>query len=149
MIELLGRPSLSVIDKLKNVSFTFFILAAWMFFITTILGFMGMPMYSGPSEQVTFLDVFMACICAPTWEELCFRWAPIEIARGLGDQMVLPVILISSVVFGLGHGNGIFSLLVQGVMGFTFSMLYIKNNYSIWTTMLLHSMWNSFVFMIQ
>lgn len=148
MTQLLGNPTTSFIDKLKNIALTFFVLVIWVYFITTLLAFMGLPIYSYPQEHTLF-DIFSACIFAPVFEELTFRWAPIEIAKILGEQSLMPIILISSVIFGLGHGNGIFSLLVQGVMGFMFCVLYIKNNYSIWTTMLLHAMWNSFVFLIM
>ena len=85
---------------------------------------------------------FMGCIWAPIWEEAAFRLAPITIAKYFGKEFIPPVVIISSVLFGWGHGNGPTSLLIQGVSGLILSGLYIKNNYSYLSSVTAHFIWN-------
>ncbi|HEY0751364.1 MAG TPA: CPBP family intramembrane glutamic endopeptidase [Chitinophagaceae bacterium] len=85
---------------------------------------------------------FFGVITAPLWEELAFRVIPIGIAKRFGEQYIMPVILLSSIIFGWGHGSGPISLMIQGVGGFILSLVYIKTNYNYWCVVALHAMWN-------
>jgi len=56
-----------------------------------------------------------------------------------GTGFILPVILLSSVVFGQAHGHTI-NIMIQGVGGIVFSWLMLKSGY--WSAVVAHSMWN-------
>lgn len=142
MEQLLGKTSELFLDKIKNVVFAFFICLVWVFSIDALLKYLVDPstqFYKAPIKY-TF---FMSCIWAAIWEEIGFRWLPITIARGFNDKMVFPVILMSSLIFGWGHGYGPTSLLIQGVMGLILSAVYLKNGNIVYS-MVLHSGWNTF-----
>lgn len=147
MERLIGLPSTVFVDKIKNVVFAFFIMLVWVFSITAFLQFLLDPStqfsYAPPAKFV----FFFSCIWAPIWEEWAFRWVPVTIARAFNPQMMFPVVLLSSLIFGWGHGYGPTSLLIQGVMGFVLACVYLKNGNLIYS-ILLHSMWNSFCFFI-
>lgn len=97
--------------------------------------------------QYSTLGVFVfACVLAPLWEEAAFRHAPLQIAKSfkekLGMDLIIPIVIISSVIFGLGHGNGSISLMVQGVGGVLLSLAYIWGGFNYWTSVAAHFMWN-------
>lgn len=99
-------------------------------------------------EPDNYWAVFVyACIFAPIWEEAVFRWAPIQIARKVGvfEQIKWPLIILTSVVFGLIHG-GTLSILVQGTFGLILSAVYIETGFSYLSAVTLHSLWNMFIF---
>lgn len=138
---------------MKFVIFAFVLLLLWMTGITHLLHFLNPP--PPPSNFPSFdfsVDpplayiLFLMCIVAPLWEELAFRHGPGLIVKAMGKEVMLPVMIISSAIFGWGHGHGPESILRQGVMGFIFFSLYIKNNYSYWSSVLLHALWNTFCF---
>lgn len=93
--------------------------------------------FSQPS--IRFM-IFMSCIWAPVWEEAVFRYAPLQLIRGSQIDLV-PVVLLSSALFGWLHG-GAGNVMIQGVYGLIFSWVYIKNEYSLISSMILHSGWN-------
>lgn len=95
------------------------------------------PFFKQPS--IWFM-IFMSCIWAPLWEEAVFRYAPLQLIRSSQIDPV-PVVLLSSALFGWLHG-GAGNVMIQGVYGLIFSWVYIKNDYSIVSSMILHSMWN-------
>lgn len=141
MRNLIGPPATRLVDKLKNITVTYTVIAIWIFFISMILHWVnGWQANSHIYDMKQYL--FFACFLAPLWEELAFRYVPITFAKSLGKDFILPAIVLSSIVFGWGHGAGIISLLIQGMMGFVLSLLYIKNNYSYWSSVIVHSAWN-------
>lgn len=100
-----------------------------------------------PSKYFIF---FSYCIFPPLFEELLFRHVPIRFAKAAGEKYIIPTIIFTSAIFGLVHGNGMYSVLIQGVGGFVLSCLYIKNNYSYWSTVTAHSLWNiSVIYLIN
>ena len=56
-----------------------------------------------------------------------------------GTGFILPVMLLSSVVFGIIHGN-VVNIMYQGVGGFIFAWLMMKGGY--WPAVIAHSTWN-------
>ena len=104
--------------------------------------------YSVEEKPPFLYEIFMACILAPLWEELAFRHAPGLIAKGMGKQFLLPIIIISSALFGWGHHHGAESILRQGVMGLLFFWVYIKNGYSYWSSTIVHAAWNTTLFFV-
>jgi hypothetical protein len=142
----LFTPSTKIEDKVKNVAAGFLIHLVWVFIIIT--PFFGWLFSVGQFETPLKAIFFFSCILAPLWEELAFRVIPITIAKEYGKQYILPVVILSSLIFGWGHGMGPISLLIQGVMGFVMAIVYIKNNYSYWSSVALHSMWNTYIYLI-
>lgn len=95
-----------------------------------------------PPSRIEFMQ---ACILAPVGEELVFRHFPMQVVKASGkDSLYWPVILLSSVIFGWLHG-GPFNLLIQGVFGVILCILYVKNNFSVVSTMVVHALWNFLV----
>lgn len=147
MLNFLGTPTTSFIDKLKNIVFAFAIAMAWAYGITYLLSELISPNQYIPPAEFTF---FMSCVWAPLWEEAVFRYAPIKIASGVNPSLVWPVIIISAAIFGWGHNEyGALGVLREGGAAVIFSFLFIKNNNSYWSTVLLHSAWNCMVFFMN
>lgn len=112
----------------------------------------GSPLYdAGP----VFL-FFMMCILAPLWEEVIFRVFPIKFARILEfsvranekivkqlsqRHIMLLFVVVSSIIFGIGHGS-IINILFQGISGLFMCYLYIKNGDSYGSTVVYHGLWN-------
>ena len=90
-------------------------------------------------------DITLLPMCALA-EEWLFRWLPmfifftilgvfIKIGRVDDEKRskiekygLAAIVIISSVIFGLVHGNG-FNILIQGVSGVIFSMFYLRTLY--------------------
>ncbi len=169
--EWLSKPTLTTDGKIANVLLAFALNVVWLVFIWWIfvlltprwiqpLGF-AVPKYF-PSAEMIFFGIIMA----PLWEELAFRVAPYKVAKWFESLMwkvdlllykekakqygtatftlMLQVMIMAIIMFGWGHGNGTVSLLIQGVGGLLLSIVYIKNNYSYWSSVALHAMWNTF-----
>lgn len=143
MLDLLGTPSTNFIDKLKNVVFAFAVMFFWVHGVVYFLGYLNTPM--DQFRQTPQIDFFFSCMCAPFFEEILFRWGPITLIKGHEDKFLWPVVLVGSIIFGLMHGLGPVSILLQGVMGFVFACVYLKNGSIVWS-MLLHSAWNIYCF---
>jgi len=101
---------------------------------------------------VVFLNALCACsdnfhwffcsvVFAPAVEETLYRYVPLKIGSDLKISRI-PVVIGSSIVFGLAHDNPYpANILIQGMLGLSFSAVYIttgKLRYSI----LCHSLWN-------
>lgn len=131
--------------KLGNISLGFVFILIYAMLIDQFLGFMdfaGHPWGITP-QMPTIQKIVFGCIVAAGWEELVFRFAPLEIAKRLDGGFLIPIIIISSALFGWIH-NGVGGILIQGVMGAVFCWVYIKNGWSYWSSFALHSMWNMF-----
>lgn len=138
--ELLGPPELSLVGRAKNVALGFLFSLLWVslmiVFITTF----------HESSITPAVSVFLySCVLAPLWEEIAFRHGPLQLAKAAGDHFVLPVAFISSAWFGWMHGAGVYSIMLQGVMGFVMAMVYIKNGFNYWSSVSLHFLWNFFL----
>lgn len=129
------------LDKVMFTAGAFLFNMIWLFGIVTFLKYINMKGY----ENWQIPAFFYACIMAPLWEELAFRVIPISIARKFGEQFIIPVVLLSSLIFGWGHGGGTNSLLIQGVGGLLLSAVYIKTNYNYWCVVAMHAAWNTWV----
>ena len=127
------------LDKVMITAGAFLFNMIWLLAIVTFLNYIN---YQDNWKIPAF---FYACIMAPLWEELAFRVIPISIARKFGDQFIIPVVLLSSLIFGWGHGNGTNSLLMQGIGGLILSCVYIKTGYNYWCSVALHCAWNVWV----
>lgn len=140
-------------SKLINILICYLFFFIWCYLANSLLNYLNPP---DPLSQVPFdfgpplkYIFFMSCIFAPLWEELVFRFAPATIAKHTGREFLLPIMIISSAWFGWLHGDGPESIMRQGVMGFVFFWLYLKNGYSYWSSVVLHSLWNTSIFLIS
>ena len=134
--------------KLKNVLYCFSVMLIW----NNFWYFIFKNLFPYEVDIIQFAktltwEFLMSCIFAPLFEEMLFRVVPITIAKNLGRHYIFPVILGSSILFGYAHGINSISLMFQGVGGFILSILYIKNGFCYFSVVLLHFMWNFYVFM--
>lgn len=131
------------VQKVKNLFAMILLNLIWVVFVIQMYQYLiprGLP--GMPDPRNDFQVFFWACLIAPFWEELVFRYLP----RKIGDvapKLMVPMIIVSSILFGLIH-SGVPSILIQGVIGFSFFWLYMKNGSIVWT-MLAHALWNLIV----
>ncbi len=112
----------------------------------------------------TFVNFLFSCVSAPAWEEAVFRRLPINLAQvlerisnasdkiqGIERQkipIVVPLIFVSSIIFGILHGS-VLNILFQGFGGLTLSYVYVKCNNSYWSSFFSHALWNfSLIFLL-
>lgn len=131
----LFTPAKTVADKVVVTSSALILNVIWLMGVVALLTFV----YNGPWQ---YQAILFGCILAPLWEELAFRVIPLKIARMFGNDFIIPMVGLSSLIFGWGHGNGTISLLIQGVGGVFLSIVYIKTNYNYWAAVALHAAWN-------
>lgn len=110
--------------------------------VAWIMGIIPFLKFLFYNDNQVYTAIFFGCIFAPLWEEFAFRVIPMWIAKGFGEKFIIPVVMLSSLIFGWGHGNGPVSLLIQGVGGLFLATVYIKSNYNYWAAVALHSIWN-------
>lgn len=98
-----------------------------------------MEVFQGLTVDVQHL--FLSVFFAPVVEEAMYRYAPLSIAKRYFPKSIVPVVVLSSMVFGLAHDNPFpVNLLAQGFLGVTFSFVYLKMGYKY--AVLSHSIWN-------
>lgn len=94
--------------------------------------------------------IFYSVICAPIFEEIMFRHGPLYAVKEFTDQntakglnLTTLTVLVSSIIFGLMHGRGTDSILIQGFAGLGFAIVYLRNGYSYWSAVLAHALYNA------
>jgi hypothetical protein len=145
MLKYLLNKETTVIGKIKNVfaGFTFCLL--WVTFVKLLINTLyGVPILQidpafPPGIPYIF---FWGVIAAPLWEEAAYRYFPMKVVQKFGMELLMPVMILSSIIFGWGHGLGFISILIQGVCGFIMNCVYVKNGMSYWSSVSLHAMWN-------
>ena len=132
-----------MIDKLLLILSGYVVIIFWVALVCVGLHFF---IDHNPCSDEEFTKIgafFFSCIFAPIWEEAVFRHAPLQIAKKLGRKsLVVPVALISSVLFGWGHGYGPVSVLLQGVGGLVLCFVYVETGYCYWASVTTHFLWN-------
>lgn len=157
--HLLETPAKTLRERLKLVCMLFVLNIAWALLMDKFLGYLWPEMFAhygsylqgyqfkpwqfflSPEPPFRY-EFFMTCIAAPLWEELAFRVAPYKIAQKFGQEYLIPVVLLSTIIFGWGHGAGTISLMFQGFGGLFLTYAYLKSGYSYWTSVALHFTWN-------
>ena len=87
-------------------------------------------------------------ICAPLFEEFIFRHAPLQIVKKYKlFEIESIVVVFSCIVFGWYHYYGFQAVLLQGVIGLVLCWVYIKNGYSYWSSVCVHSAYNLILFL--
>lgn len=135
-----------MIKRLSLTLIAVFVILAWIIILQYTRPFLVEDTIFG--SAYTALGVFVfTCLIAPMWEELIYRWLPLMLTRKIhrhtGHDYTIYAILLSSAVFGIGHNNGIYSILLQGVGGVILSYLFILNGYRYWYNVLAHALWNA------
>jgi membrane protease YdiL (CAAX protease family) len=95
-------------------------------------------LYSMSGNLQMFL---LSVVLCPIAEEVLWRYTPLELAKKYFPQSIVPIVIASSILFGLAHDNPFpFNILVQGFLGVTFSFVYMTLGlrYSIFC----HALWN-------
>lgn len=138
MDRIIGTPSKTLFDKIKNLVFCFVLMFLWVNGIIMFLNFLNTPLQLTP--QVSF---FLSCIVTPIAEEAMYRGAPLTIASTLNKKLITPTVVFTSMWFGYDHGMGSVSILIQGVGGFVLAWLYLKNRSILWP-IILHAAWNTY-----
>jgi membrane protease YdiL (CAAX protease family) len=146
----LNIPSTNFKSKLLTILLGYIVMFIYMVSISHLLVWL----YPPPPGYVSVPDsnpeplaytIFITILWAPFWEEILNRHAYGLIVKQIGNQFLLPAMLISSFVFGWLHGNGQISVLRQGVSGMIFFYVYAKNSYSWRSSFILHMLWNTTV----
>jgi membrane protease YdiL (CAAX protease family) len=137
--------------KIKNIIIGYFLCLIWIIFISYLYNILGHYEIIEESEQSDsfYYSIFLVCIWAPIWEEALYRYGPLTIAKNIDNQHVIPVAIIASCIFGWGHGESHEGVLVQGVLGLIFSIVYIKNNFCYFSSVLLHSLYNTTLVILE
>lgn len=151
MLKWLKKSTTSLKGKLLNLGVAYLGLMIWLKLITSFYSWLFEKSYSfgqlfpffNSYKRPELVDFFYYCLAAPLFEEIVFRKFPLDVIKSTKkDDLIIPTILFTSVIFGLVHGDSD-RVLVQGVGGFILSILYIKNGYSYWSVICLHALWNS------
>lgn len=140
MKAFIEQPAQSLLEKTKNILMGYGFLIVWTFVVSQIYKVVfPAPDYHSTPDLVDYLQ---ACFFAPFVEEFAFRKVPLDLIKKPDYASYATfLILASSLLFGWLH-FGVWSLPIQGVAGLVFAYLYLKNNFSYLSSVILHSMWN-------
>lgn len=92
-----------------------------------------------PSER----DLISLLIIAPLAEEFVFRLVPFKLLKDtqIFKDKTYYFVAISAIIFGYIHG-GMKNVYIQGIAGFFFGWVYIKNGMSYWSSVATHFLYN-------
>ncbi len=103
------------------------------------------------SSVLGVLGVLGIIMFAPLLEEPLFRGLPCSVASDNNGELrprwgIFVVIVVSFILFGLAHGHGYFSVMLQGVGGLFLARLFFRNGPNTRTSLLsgmaAHSLYN-------
>lgn len=132
---------MSLKDRASNIAIGYAAMILWLMIITGL--FKGV--YNLPS--LSFQMLFWSLVFAPLTEELIFRKAVLDIAKDLRPSFMLPIVILSSAIFGWLHGAYV-NVAIQGVLGAIMAWVYIKNGYHYWSSCILHAMYNGSIILL-
>lgn len=134
-----------MIEKLKYIFGGFTVIILWIAFVCFGMRYCVTWTMFG-AHETAIGSFFFACILAPLWEEAAYRHAPLQLAKKFGKahgkNYIIPVVILSSALFGWGHDEGPLSILKQGAGGMVLSYVYIKTGYNYWCSVATHFLWN-------
>lgn len=135
------NKSQNMTDKIMTFVIAYLVCIGWVILWEKSIEFFGYPydIEDGGYESIQH-SIFYSFIWAPIWEELAFRYAPLEVAKIIDKRLILPVAVGISIFFGWIHHYNPESVLLQGVLGFILSVVYIRNGL-VWS-ILLHCIYN-------
>lgn len=118
----------------------------WSFIVGATLYLCGAKFSQHVASSSEFVSSFLLVPMCALLEEMLFRWGPMVLfIGGLGylsramkmdssfkskieNYGITVIVLVSSVIFGLVHGN-VFNIALQGVSGLVFFMFYLRRMY--------------------
>ena len=149
MFKFLKKTATSFWEKAANVALAYIINVVWAIGVIKFYNWLFESGYStfqfGSYKREKWIEIVAAVLMAPLLEEILCRKLPLDIVKysGKEKELLIPVMLFTSVVFGLMHSGGLWSVPLQGVGGFILASIYVKNGYSYWSSVILHAMWNA------
>lgn len=91
-------------------------------------------------------------IVAAFFEEMVFRGYFLNRIADLFDNKILGLasgVLVSSLIFGIGHiYQGISGVILTGLVGIIYSLVYILNQRNLWVLVLTHGLYDTSAFLI-
>ena len=100
-------------------------------------------------KDVGLQQIIRGLIIAPLGEELIFRLVPISLLKNteIFKEGKWYIIAIIAAIFGYMHG-GYYNIYIQGIAGFAFGWVYIKNGMSYWSAVLTHFLYNFMIYIV-
>jgi len=100
-------------------------------------------------KNIAWQTIVRGLLVAPLVEELIFRHIPISLLKDtqLFKDKSIYFIAILGIIFGAIHG-GFYNILIQGVAGFAFGWVYLKNGMSYWSAVSAHFLYNFMIYVI-
>ena len=126
----------------RDILVVFALQVAWCKIIFFAL-FLLIGLECEPTSNITLSKFFLACVFAPVWEEIAFRYIPLTIAIRYFKKSFIQITIGSAIFFGYIHGSPI-NIMIQGVWGLLFSIVYIRNGLK-WA-IVSHFLWNFYCF---
>jgi membrane protease YdiL (CAAX protease family) len=100
-------------------------------------------------KNIPWQSVARGLTIAPITEELIFRHLPISLLKDtqLFKDKSMYFVAILGAIFGAIHG-GYYNILIQGVAGFAFGWVYVKNGMSYWSAVSAHFLYNFMIYIV-
>lgn len=114
--------------------------------LNTIVPYWNMPI---TTKDIPWKHVITGLTIAPLGEELIFRLIPLNFLKKTSifeDTKWYAVALIAC-IFGYVHGS-FYNIWIQGVAGFFFGWVYIKNGMSYWSSVATHFLYNFMIYIV-
>ncbi len=152
MIKFVIIKSYVFLRKLPLYLFILFIII-FNFVISTIIYFIGIDLNTEKifgSTSFTTL-ILLACIISPLFETFLFQYLPMELFKNRFKKKTSIRIVLSSIMFSLGHRYNFYYMIVTFFMGLSFAIAYViqrkKNEkaYAFLTVYFIHFLWNLFI----
>lgn len=136
--------------EVKGIFVGLFLSLLWMLIATNLLIYLsgGVLITTLPSFPPERYVLFFSLIWAPIWEEMVFRWAPIQLALRTNEKYLGPIIILASAAFGIAHGFPQEGVLIQGILGLILSGVY-RYTEKIWCSIVTHSLYNLSIFLLS
>jgi membrane protease YdiL (CAAX protease family) len=100
-------------------------------------------------KTIPWYQILRGLTVAPIFEELVFRFIPLTLLKDtqLFKEKSMYFVAILAILFGAIHG-GFYNILIQGVAGFAFGWVYVKNGMSYWSAVSAHFLYNFMIYII-
>lgn len=133
---------LFIAENLWMIGFMSFVSLLWPMFGK----YVPPPSYNDPIEMIygetKIWTLFVACIVAPVFEEILFRWIPVRFAEQASRRLYVPILVMSQFIFAYMHGVNEFVYFIQGIGGLALTWIYIRNGKNLWWSIGYHALWN-------
>lgn len=148
-MKFLFQYNTSILTKARNIALGLVMCICWFFVISTLIKFISPPpiitfqLINSPPPPFLYI-LFFSWIAAPITEQLAFCHGPLTLVKDREPKKILALSFIMCYIFGILHGGH--GVVKQGVLGAIFTGVYIKNGYCYWSSVIIHSLWNVYVY---